>query len=220
LNPARRTSTARATPLMALALLALQSLASCSGRTDSSAGPPGASGHSGATSSGHSGATSSGHSGATSSGYGGCSTDTCNCVPGACGAPCGTCPGGGGTVSGGPGVAGSSGSGASGAGGRAGSTDGGGPSGTGGGGGSVCLSNQIVIYTAPGCGTAAVPVCSDGSGGACASTVCGCDGQVRSDGCYISNAPFAYFQNQGRSGGTCDPGSMGGQSGQGGSGGG
>ena len=175
MNPTRRTSSPRSTPLIAVGLLALHSLASCS-------------------------------------------SDGAR------------------TVNAGPGVAGSSGSGASGAGGRAGSTDGGRASGTGGdgragstdggrasgtggGGGSVCSSNQIV-YMAPGCGTAAVPVCSDGSGGACASTVCGCDGHVRSDGCYSSKAPFAHFQNGGRSGDSCDPGGMGGQAGEGGSGGG
>jgi hypothetical protein len=179
LNPAQRISPTKATLLVALALLACQSLASCSGPTDGSA-------------SGQSGASAAGFPQPDAAGQGG----------------------GGGTV------AGSSGSDASGAGGRAGSTGGRHSSGTGGGGGSVCLSNQIVIYTAPGCGTAAVPVCSDGSGGACASTVCGCDGQVRRDRCYSSTAPFAYFEKGGPSGATCDPDSMGGQSGQGGSGGG
>ncbi|HET7539072.1 MAG TPA: cytochrome c [Polyangiaceae bacterium] len=82
-----------------------------------------------------------------------------------------------------------------------------------------CLANQHLVYKAPGCGAEAVPMCS-GVGGACATAVCGCDGQIRADGCYGSTAPFAYFATGNRQlGGSCDPEGEISQTAQGGTGG-
>jgi hypothetical protein len=91
--------------------------------------------------------------------------------------------------------------------GGAGGTGGSGGAGRGGVGGmdgeSTCA---IFIYTSPGCGQAAQPMCSSGVGGACASYVCGCDGQIRADWCNGSKMPFAYYRGSAApSGDPCDP---------------
>ncbi len=116
--------------------------------------------------------------------------------------------------SGGGGRAGSSG--AAGASGGSGSGSPGGHSGNGGAGGA-CAGR--IVYSAPGCGSVAAPVCSNGAGGACGTTVCGCDGQIRTDACGGSTLPFAYLLSSPAQG-TCDPNQTGGHSGQGGAGGG
>jgi hypothetical protein len=54
------------------------------------------------------------------------------------------------------------------------------------------------------------PICTNGTGGACAQTVCGCDGKVLI-GCGLFPEPFAYtiplnsFDGADPAGMTCDP---------------
>ena len=72
-----------------------------------------------------------------------------------------------------------------------------------------CPAGTHILYTAPGCGTDAKPICHNDSsaGGACLSEVCGCDGKVHADGCGSSSSPFAYFTSSGPGGGggpVCD----------------
>lgn len=69
-----------------------------------------------------------------------------------------------------------------------------------------CPTGTHILYTTPGCGTKAAPICHNDSsaGGACLSQVCGCDGKVHADSCGSSSVPFAYFTSFG--GNTvCDP---------------
>lgn len=77
--------------------------------------------------------------------------------------------------------------------------------GVGGIGGTGCQRQE---YVAPGCGANAVPVCTSGTGGACAGPdVCTCDGRVIG-GCNTYAAPFAYFFSGNfplDGGNTCDP---------------
>lgn len=63
---------------------------------------------------------------------------------------------------------------------------GGGSGGLGGNGGAGC---QGMHYYSAGCNAA--PTCDDGTGGACFSLACGCDGRVLT-GCGAYSAPFAY----------------------------
>ncbi len=86
-----------------------------------------------------------------------------------------------------------------------GGTAAGGMSGGGGIGGTGCQRQE---YAAPGCGADSHPVCTNGSGGACAGrSACGCDGHIWG-GCGLYSAPYAYllpanFSSDG--GDTCDP---------------
>ena len=98
----------------------------------------------------------------------------------------------------------SDGTGGSGGGGSGGSGGGG----SGGGGGTVDASCEHLEYASAGC--AASPICTNGSGGACGGTACGCDGKVIF-GCGLFSEPFAYtiplssFDGADPSGMTCDP---------------
>src|SRR5579863_8368189 len=70
----------------------------------------------------------------------------------------------------------SDGTGTGGGGGGSGGSSGGRSGGSGGGGGTVDASCEHLEYASAGC--AASPICTNGSGGACAQAVCGCDGKV------------------------------------------
>ena len=67
-----------------------------------------------------------------------------------------------------------------------GGSGGGGSSGRGGNGGAGC---QAMNYYSPGCN--ASPTCDDGTGGACLTFACGCNGIVLT-GCGDYSEPFAY----------------------------
>jgi hypothetical protein len=62
----------------------------------------------------------------------------------------------------------------------------GGSGGMGGNGGAGC---EAMHYASPGCN--ASPICDNGTGGACFSLACGCDGKVLT-GCGVYSAPWAY----------------------------
>ena len=62
----------------------------------------------------------------------------------------------------------------------------GGSGGTGGNGGAGC---QAMHYYSPGCN--ASPTCDNGTGGACFTLACGCNGKVLT-GCGEYSEPFAY----------------------------
>jgi len=97
---------------------------------------------------------------------------------------------------------GSDGSGRGGAGGSSGS------GGSGGGGGIADAGCEHLEYASAGCGVS--PICTNGTGGACAQAVCGCDGKVLI-GCGLFSEPFAYviplnsFDGAEPAGMTCDP---------------
>jgi hypothetical protein len=67
-----------------------------------------------------------------------------------------------------------------------GGSGGGGSGGMGGNGGAGC---QAMHYASPGCDVS--PTCDNGSGGACFSLACGCNGKVLT-GCGLYSEPFAY----------------------------
>jgi hypothetical protein len=56
--------------------------------------------------------------------------------------------------------------------------------------GGSCPGDQILLYTAPGCGAAAQPVCGGPAVDACASPYCDCNGQTVF-GCGALTQPFA-----------------------------
>jgi hypothetical protein len=70
--------------------------------------------------------------------------------------------------------------------GATGGSGGGGSGGMGGNGGAGC---QAMHYDSPGCN--ASPTCDNGTGGACFTLACGCDGKVLV-GCRAYSEPFAY----------------------------
>ena len=70
--------------------------------------------------------------------------------------------------------------------GATGGSGGGGTGGMGGNGGAGC---QGMHYYSPGCN--ASPTCDNGTGGACFTLACGCDGKVLT-GCNAYSEPFAY----------------------------
>ncbi len=85
----------------------------------------------------------------------------------------------------------------------------GGSSGSGGSGGGGGVGGcQHLEYASAGCGVA--PICTNGSGGACAGAACGCDGKVIF-GCGLFSEPFAYtiplssFDGAEPAGMACDP---------------
>ena len=99
-----------------------------------------------------------------------------------------------------------------GTGGAGGSASSGGSPGSGGAGGIADAGCEHLEYASPGCGVS--PICTNGSGGACAQAVCGCDGKVLI-GCGLFAEPFAYtiplnsFDGAEPAGMTCDPASGG-----------
>ena len=84
----------------------------------------------------------------------------------------------------------------------------GGSVGSGGGGGIGGAGCEHLEYASAGCGVS--PICTNGSGGACGGTACGCDGKVIF-GCGLFSEPFAYaiplssFDGAMPAGMTCDP---------------
>lgn len=83
-----------------------------------------------------------------------------------------------------------------------GGSGGGGSTGSGGNGGAGC---QAMHYYSPGCN--AKPTCDNGTGGACLTLACGCNGKIIS-GCGDYSEPFAYtirVSSVDASDLTCDP---------------